>query len=200
MTKTNTITVKSNTTNTIVSLSYKNDTLRSVNDFTIISFRKGGKGIQAKATFGNGDKVYTYNQKIMKQGKRTYVRMTGMNIYFDLATLEVTEAIKMVEVSGKRRGNNGSAKPEQTITESITEEIEDGCIEIPSVAEMVIKVMASILTPRMAVASGTSTPNVPQDVPVEKAIPQARIKTTAGKSQFRSKPVKDCSTKPCASR
>ena len=137
MTKTNTITVKSNTTNTIVSLSYKNDTLRSVNDFTIISFRKGGKGIQAKATFGNGDKVYTYNQKIMKQGKRTYVRMTGMNIYFDLATLEVTEAIKMVEVSGKRRGNNGSAKPEQTITESITEEIEDGCIEIPSVAEMV---------------------------------------------------------------
>ena len=137
MTKTNTITVKSNTTNTIVSLSYKNDTLRSVNDFTIISFRKGGKGIQAKATFGNGDKVYTYNQKIMKQGKRTYVRMTGMNIYFDLATLEVSEAIKMVEVSGKRRGNNGSAKPEQTITESITEEIEDGCIEIPSVAEMV---------------------------------------------------------------
>lgn len=137
MTKANTITVKSNTTNTIVSLSYKNDTLRSVNDFTIISFRKGGKGIQAKATFGNGDKVYTYNQKIMKQGKRTYVRMTGMNIYFDLATLEVSEAIKMVEVSGKRRGNNGSAKPEQTITESITEEIEDGCIEIPSVAEMV---------------------------------------------------------------
>lgn len=137
MTKTNTITVKSNTTNTIVSLSYKNDTLRSVNDFTTISFRKGGKGIQAKATFGNGDKVYTYNQKIMKQGKRTYVRMTGMNIYFDLATLEVSEAIKMVEVSGKRRGNNGSAKPEQTITESITEEIEDGCIEIPSVAEMV---------------------------------------------------------------
>ena len=137
MTKTNTITVKSNNTNTVVSLSYKNDELRSVNDFTIISFRKGGKGIQAKATFGNGDKVYTYNQKIMKQGKRTYVRMTGMNIYFDLATLEVTEAIKMVEVSGKRRGNNGSAKPEQTITESITEEIEDGCIEIPSVAEMV---------------------------------------------------------------
>ena len=43
MTKTNTIMVKSNTTNTIVSLSYKNDTLRSVNDFTIISFRKGGK-------------------------------------------------------------------------------------------------------------------------------------------------------------
>ena len=137
MTKTNTITVKSNNTNTVVSLSYKNDELRSVNDFTIISFRKGGKGIQAKATFGNGDKVYTYNQKIMKQGKRTYVRMTGMNIYFDLATLEVTEAIKMVEVSGKRRGNNGSAKPEQTITDSIIEEIEDGCIEIPSVAEMV---------------------------------------------------------------
>lgn len=137
MTKTNTITVKSNNTNTVVSLSYKNDELRSVNDFTIVFFRKGGKGIQAKATFGNGDKVYTYNQKIMKQGKRTYVRMTGMNIYFDLATLEVTEAIKMVEVSGKRRGNNGSAKPEQTITESITEEIEDGCIEIPSVAEMV---------------------------------------------------------------
>jgi len=137
MTKTNTITVKSNNTNTTVSLSYKNDSLRSVNDFTIVSFRKGGKGIQAKATFGNSGKVYTYNQKIMKQGKRTYVRMTGMNIYFDLATLEVVEAIKMVEVSGKRRGNNGSAKPEQTITESITEEIEDGCIEIPSVAEMV---------------------------------------------------------------
>ena len=138
MTKTNTITVKSNTTNTIVSLSYKNDTLRSVNDFTIISFRKGGKGIQAKATFGNGDKVYTYNQKIMKQGKRTYVRMTGMNIYFDLATLEVSEAIKMVEVSGKRRGNNGNAKPEveEVETESITT-TDDGTIEIPSLPEMV---------------------------------------------------------------
>lgn len=138
MTKTNTITVKSNTTNTIVSLSYKNDTLRSVNDFTIISFRKGGKGIQAKATFGNGDKVYTYNQKIMKQGKRTYVRMTGMNIYFDLATLEVSEAIKMVEVSGKRRGNNGNAKPEveEVETESTTT-TDDGTIEIPSLPEMV---------------------------------------------------------------
>ena len=138
MTKTNTIMVKSNTTNTIVSLSYKNDTLRSVNDFTIISFRKGGKGIQAKATFGNGDKVYTYNQKIMKQGKRTYVRMTGMNIYFDLATLEVSEAIKMVEVSGKRRGNNGNAKPEveEVETESTTT-TDDGTIEIPSLPEMV---------------------------------------------------------------
>ena len=138
MTKTNTITVKSNTTNTIVSLSYKNDTLRSVNDFTIISFRKGGKGIQAKATFGNGDKVYTYNQKIMKQGKRTYVRMTGMNIYFDLATLEVSEAIKMVEVSGKRRGNNGNAKPEveEVETESTTT-TDDGTIEISSLPEMV---------------------------------------------------------------
>ena len=138
MTKTNTITVKSNTTNTIVSLSYKNDTLRSVNDFTIISFRKGGKGIQAKATFGNGDKVYTYNQKIMKQGKRTYVRMTGMNIYFDLATLEVSEAIKMVEVSGKRRGNNGNAKPEvEEVETEQTTTTDDGTIEIPSIPEMV---------------------------------------------------------------
>ena len=77
--RTNTITVKTNTNQT-VSLSYKNDSLRSVNDFTIVSFRKGGKGIQAKAMFGNSTTVYNYNQKIMKQGKRVYVRMTGMNI------------------------------------------------------------------------------------------------------------------------
>ena len=130
--RTNTITVKTNTNQT-VSLSYKNDSLRSVNNFTIVSFRKGGKGIQAKAMFGNSTTVYNYNQKIMKQGKRVYVRMTGMNIYFDLATLEVTEAIKMVEVSGKRRGNNGNAsKPESKpeVEGAIT-------IELPTTAESV---------------------------------------------------------------
>ena len=138
MIKTNTITVKTNKTNEIVSLSYKSDSLRSVNNFTIHTFAKGGKGITATASFGSSDKVYTYNQKIMKQGKRTYVRMTGMNIYFDLATLEVSEAIKMVEVSGKRRGNNGNAKPEveEVETESTTT-TDDGTIEIPSLPEMV---------------------------------------------------------------
>lgn len=133
MTKTNTITVKTNSVNQTVSLSYKSDSLRSVNNFTIHTFAKGGKGIMATASFGSSDKVYKYNQKIMKQGKRTYVRMTGMNIYFDLATLEVTEAIKMVEVSGKRRGNNGNAsKPESKpeVDGAIT-------IELPTTAESV---------------------------------------------------------------
>ncbi len=131
--KSNTINVKSNKTNTIVPLSYKNDELRSVDNFTILTFVEGGKGIKATASFGT-DKVYKYNQKIMQQGKRTYVRMTGMNIYFDLATLEISEAVKIVNVSGKRRGNNGSGA-----VAAITAEVEasNGYIEIPSVAESV---------------------------------------------------------------
>lgn len=131
--KSNTITVKSNKFNQTVSLTYKSEELRSVDNFTILTFERGGKGIKATASFG-GDKVYKYNQKIMQQGKRNYVRMTGMNIYFMSATLEVTEAVKMVNVSGKRRGNNGSG----TVA-AITAEVEasNGIVEIPSVAELV---------------------------------------------------------------
>ena len=150
--RTNTITVKTNTVNQTVSLSYKSDSLRSVNNFTIHTFAKGGKGIQATASFGSSDKVYKYNQKIMKQGKRTYVRMTGMNIYFDLATLEVTEAIKMVEVSGKRRGNNGGNKPNQSVVESITEEIaSNGTIEVP---EIEVPTTAESVKPENVVTDG----------------------------------------------
>ena len=130
--KSDSITVKTNSVNTIVSLSYKSDSLRSVNNFVIHTFEKGGKGIKATASFGSSDKVYTYNQKIMKQGKRVYVRMTGMNIYFDLATLEVTEAVKIVEVSGKRRGNNGTKPADKPETTPEVEE-NDGTVEIPEI-------------------------------------------------------------------
>ena len=53
----------------------------------------------------------------------------------------------------------------------------------PSVAETVRR--ASVpLPPKIVTAIGTSTPNVPHEVPVEKAIKPARIKKIAGNKNF----------------